>query len=71
MLFDGGCPLCLREVSFLRSRDTLNRIAFVDINSLDYKPELFSGIGYREAMGRMHAITSSGEVIKDVRLHRL
>ncbi len=65
-LFDGGCPICRREVSFLTSRDHLNRIAFVDIDSPDYKPELFSGISYQEAMGRIHAITSTGEVLKDV-----
>ena len=33
LLFDGGCPLCQREVSFLRSRDRLSKILFVDINS--------------------------------------
>jgi len=35
-LFDGGCPLCLRETNFLKKRDTLNQIAFIDINSKDY-----------------------------------
>ena len=34
-LFDGGCPLCLRETNFLKKRDTLNQIAFIDINSKD------------------------------------
>ena len=70
LLFDGACPLCQREVSFLRSRDRQNRIVFVDIDSLGYKPEVFSGISYREAMGRIHAITSSGEVLKDIRVFR-
>ena len=32
-LFDGGCPLCLRETNFLKKRDILNQISFVDINS--------------------------------------
>ena len=31
---------------------------------------LYCGISYREAMGRIHAITSSGEVLKDVRVFR-
>ena len=55
-------------VTFLRSRDTLKNIVFVDIGSPSYKPELFGGIGYREAMGRIHGITSSGEVLKDVQV---
>ena len=28
------------------------------------------GISYREAMGRIHGITASGEVLKDVRVFR-
>ncbi len=70
LLFDGGCPLCQREVSFLRSRDSLARISFVDIDSPEYNPELYSGISYREAMGTIHAITSSGEVLTGVRVFR-
>ena len=60
LLFDGGCPLCQREISFLRSRDRWNTISFVDIDSPTYNPELYRGISYREAMGRIHAITARG-----------
>ena len=70
LLFDGGCPFCQREVSFLRSRDSLGFISFVDIDSPHYSPDIYSGISYREAMGRIHAITSSGEVLKGVRVFR-
>ena len=70
VLFDGGCPLCQREVSFLSSKDVSSLISFVDINSSSYKPELFSDISYREAMGRLHAIKASGEVIKDLDVFR-
>ena len=70
LLFDGGCPLCLREVNFLDSRNTLKNISFVDINSPDYQPDLYSGISYREAMGRIHAINHSGEILKDVAVFR-
>ena len=70
LLFDGGCPLCQREVSFLRDRDNLNSISFVDIDSSTYKPELFLGISYEKAMGRMHAITDSGKILKDVQVFR-
>ena len=70
LLFDGGCPLCQREVSFLRARDKSNFISFVDIDSPNYRPELYRGISYREAMGRIHAITSSGTVVKDVEVFR-
>ena len=70
MLFDGGCPLCQREVSFLSSRDRLKRILFVDIDSPSYNPALYKGITYRQAMGSIHGITPSGEVLRNVRVFR-
>jgi len=70
LLFDGACPLCQREVDFLRNRDRLQNICFVDIDSPNYQPENYSGITYREAMGRIHAITSSGVLLKDVSVFR-
>ena len=75
LLYDGGCPLCLREVNFLRQRDqrlhpSSARIAFVDINDNHYRPEQHQGISYREAMGRIHAIQGDGTVLKDVAVFR-
>jgi predicted DCC family thiol-disulfide oxidoreductase YuxK len=71
LLYDGGCPLCLREVRFLRGRDQAqHRIAFVDIDDPDYDPSLHAGISYREAMGRIHAIDAGGVVLRDVEVFR-
>ena len=63
-LFDGGCPLCLRETSFLKKRDSLNKINFVDINSNDYKPSLYRNISYSDAMSNLHGILENGNIIK-------
>lgn len=75
LLYDGGCPLCLREVSFLRRRDLSRnpqqpRLAFVDIDAADYDPSRHGGISYREAMGRIHAIQADGRVLRDVAVFR-
>ncbi|MFM2080235.1 MAG: hypothetical protein RLZZ124_1284 [Cyanobacteriota bacterium] len=75
LLFDGGCPLCLREVTFLQCRDRRlhgdqPRLGFVDINADDYAPERHGGISYREAMGRIHAISADGTVLRDVAVFR-
>ncbi len=70
LLFDGACPLCQREVTFLRSKDRLNVISFVDIDSPSYNPEFFRGISYKEAMGQIHAITDTGEILKDIAVFR-
>ena len=70
LLYDGGCPLCLREVRFLQSRNEHQQIAFVDIDVADYNPGAYAGIDYRQAMGSIHAINSRGEVLRDVAVFR-
>ncbi|MFN9869906.1 MAG: thiol-disulfide oxidoreductase DCC family protein [Cyanobacteriota bacterium] len=75
VLYDGACPLCRREVTFLEQRDrqrngAQRRLAFVDIDAPDYDPTLHAGIGYREAMGRIHAIEADGSVLQDVTVFR-
>ena len=75
ILYDGGCPLCVREVRFLEQRDrrlhpSAPRLAFVDIDAGDYEPATHGGISYREAMGRIHALEATGEVVKDVEVFR-
>ena len=63
-LFDGGCPLCVRETNFLKSKDELNKIDFVDINNVDYNPILFRDISYADAMSNLHGILENGNIIK-------
>ena len=63
-LFDGGCPLCLRETNFLKSKDELNKIDFVDINNVNYNPILFKDISYAAAMSNLHGILENGNIIK-------
>jgi predicted DCC family thiol-disulfide oxidoreductase YuxK len=75
LLYDGGCPLCLREVRFLKQRDQqrhpgAERLTFVDIDAADYDPARHGGISYREAMGRIHAIGADGTVLRDVAVFR-
>ncbi|MDP4682571.1 MAG: DUF393 domain-containing protein [Prochlorococcaceae cyanobacterium MAG_34] len=75
LLYDGGCPLCLREVELLGRKDRQRhgeqlKLAFVDIDQAYYNPDSYSGISYREAMGRIHAIDGDGAVLRDVEVFR-
>ena len=63
-LFDGGCPLCLRETKFLKKKDVSNKINFVDINNDNYNPLLYQDITYTEAMSTLHGILENGDIIK-------
>ncbi len=71
LLYDGECPLCLREVNFLLKRDAGRGIVkFVDIADLNYQPEDNGGVDFETAMGRIHAVLADGSVIKDVEVFR-
>lgn len=71
LLYDGECPLCLREVNFLQKRDAgRGKVAFVDIAAPDYNPEENAGIDFETAMGRIHGILPDGTVIKNVEVFR-
>ncbi|KAK3035812.1 hypothetical protein RJ639_034628, partial [Escallonia herrerae] len=71
MLYDGECPLCMREVNMLRERDkSYQAIKFVDISSDEYSPEENQGLDYKTVMGRIHAILSDGTVVTDVEAFR-
>ena len=71
LLYDGECPLCVREVNFLQKKDAGRGIInFVDIADENYTPEKNAGIDFETAMGRIHAITNEGEVIRNVEVFR-
>jgi predicted DCC family thiol-disulfide oxidoreductase YuxK len=71
LLYDGQCPLCLREVNFLKRRDAdRGLVEFIDIADDDYTPETHGGVDFETAMGRIHAVLPDGTLIKNVEVLR-
>lgn len=71
LLYDGACPLCVREVNFLRKRDAgRGLVAFVDIADDHYSAADNGGVDFETAMGRIHAVLPDGTVIKNVEVFR-
>jgi predicted DCC family thiol-disulfide oxidoreductase YuxK len=71
LLYDGLCPLCLREVAFLTKRDAgRGIIEFIDIADLAYQPDLHGGVDFATAMGRIHAVLPDGTVLQGVEVFR-
>lgn len=58
MLYDGKCPICSKEVRFLKDRDSSLR--YIDI--ADGKFKSFSSIGYEDAMKAMIAVEEGGKI---------
>jgi predicted DCC family thiol-disulfide oxidoreductase YuxK len=67
VLYDGDCPLCVREVDFLRGKDGgAGRLDLVDIASDEYDPDANAGIPFETAMSTIHGIKPSGDVITGI-----
>ena len=62
-LYDGACPLCLREVNFLKDKDELGHIRFIDISSKEYDASEYKNISYKTAMNNLHGLLHNGEII--------
>lgn len=71
LLYDGDCPLCMREVNFLQKKDAgRGLVKFVDIADENYDPAEHAGIDFETAMGRIHAVMADGTVVKNVEVFR-
>ena len=71
LLYDGECPLCVREVNFLTKKDAGRGIVrFVDIADPSYDPQAHGGIDFATAMGTIHAILADGTIIRNVEVFR-
>ena len=60
--YDGACPLCRREIGFLRRRRGADRVDWQDI-SATAAPEVAPGLTRCDALARMHVRTASGETV--------
>jgi predicted DCC family thiol-disulfide oxidoreductase YuxK len=69
VFYDGGCPLCLREITMLRSWDHRHRIRFTDIDAPTFHAEAV-GKSYEELMAQMHGRLPDGTWVQGVEVFR-
>ncbi len=65
MFYDGGCPLCRREVAHYRRLDPTGRVDWVDI-SRDPETLAALGITLEQAMARLHVQDRRGRLLTGV-----
>lgn len=67
ILYDGECPLCVKEINLLsklnQKKQTLD---LVDVSKPNYDPSQHSGISYDKAMEVMHVIGTDGKIYTKV-----
>jgi predicted DCC family thiol-disulfide oxidoreductase YuxK len=69
--FDGDCPFCVREVSWLlkRSARSGGRLAGIDIAAPEFDPEAH-GADREAFMARIHGRRQGGELIEGMQVFR-
>merc|ERR1711924_379552 len=61
VLYDGGCPLCVWEISHYRKLDAQSQIRWVNLHDVEAKPELASiGVSKEAALQALHVIDQNG-----------
>ncbi|WP_009546733.1 DCC1-like thiol-disulfide oxidoreductase family protein [Crocosphaera subtropica] len=71
LLYDGDCPLCMREVRFLQKKDQgKGLVKLVNIAEDNYDANKHCSVDYKSAMGRIHAILPDGTILRDVEAFR-
>lgn len=61
VFYDGGCPICSREIAFYQKRPAARDFEWIDVNQCD--AELGPGLTAAAAMARMHVRTQSGVLL--------
>ncbi len=69
VLFDGDCPLCVREIDMLRRRNARGRLGLVDIADVDFRASDY-GVAHATLMARIHGVLPDGTLIEGVEVFR-
>ncbi|MGE0644834.1 MAG: thiol-disulfide oxidoreductase DCC family protein [Nitrospira sp.] len=65
VFFDGACPICAREIAFMRRQDKHQRLIFRDFAPSDFD-ETSAGFSSSQLGQVIHAQWANGRVIKGV-----
>ncbi len=69
VFFDGDCPLCTREISWLKRLDRRGRIRFTDIASRNFDAAAL-GVAHDQLMRQIHGRTAAGDWVVGVEVFR-
>ena len=61
VFYDGGCPLCTKEIAFYERCSGADRIRWVDV-SLATEPDVAEGLSRDQAIRRFHVQHPDGQV---------
>ncbi|MGB0632835.1 MAG: thiol-disulfide oxidoreductase DCC family protein [Alphaproteobacteria bacterium] len=59
--FDGGCPICAREIGMYRASRGADRIAWIDVDRMT-GDSVAPGLSRADALGRFHVVDGTGRL---------
>lgn len=65
MLYDGQCPICQREINWLRSKNSQGKLGLIDITDEGFDAESY-GTSFAELMAEIHGVYADGRLVKGV-----
>jgi predicted DCC family thiol-disulfide oxidoreductase YuxK len=69
LFYDGLCPVCSREIAWLRRKNKHGWLEFQDINNADFDPAVY-GKTLAELMAELHGVYPDGRIIKGMDVFR-
>nr|XP_055044471.1 uncharacterized protein LOC129430885 [Misgurnus anguillicaudatus] len=68
VLYDGECPICVKEIHFLKflQKNGAEKVNFVDISLPEYDGSKYEGVSYETAMAEMTVIDENNKVHRGV-----
>ena len=63
LLYDGACPICRREVEWLKRRDRSGNLQLEDISARGFHPARY-GLTHESVNGMLHGIRHDGVVVR-------
>ncbi len=69
VLYDGDCPLCMREIRMLQRMDKQERILFTDIMASTFRAESY-GLTWSQVMSHIRGRLPDGSMIEGVEVFR-
>jgi predicted DCC family thiol-disulfide oxidoreductase YuxK len=62
VFYDGGCPLCTREIAFYRRRAGAGQLIWIDLTEQP-EGEVAPGLDRRAALSRFHVLDDKGRLL--------
>ena len=69
LFYDGACPLCRREVAWIRKLDRRSQIMLTDISAGEFQPAAFD-CSREQLMSKMHARLPDGQWVTGMEAFR-